>query len=186
MRNRVNGAGIYLYSYLVDFLNKIELDNKFLLAIHWDVKVLAYKVGCCTLGLLEKQITGSLRRIKEKEKCAFNMSEHYLNLLFYFEKCAKDCSSFLLNNETFCDQSFISEDKCFDSLNEQVSDEEQKMIKQYLEIIFGGFVVVSFRMLHSHLKEGVFATITEELKRKLHLSALQTQLLRETLQCWRG
>ena len=114
------------------------------------------------------------------------MSKHYLNLLFYFEKWAKDCSSFLLNNETFCDQSFISEDKCFDSLNEQVSDEEQKIIKQYLEIIFGGFVVVSCRMLHSHLKEGVFATIREELKRKLHLSVLQMQLLRETLQCWRG
>ena len=85
------------------------------------------------------------------------MSKHYKDLLFYFEKWPEDCSSFLINNETFCDQSFISEDKCFDSLNMQGSDEEQKMIKQCLEIIFGGFVVVSCCM---------FSTITEELKKE--------------------
>ena len=102
----------------------------------------------------------------EKEKCVLNMSKHCQDLLFYFEKWAEDCSSFLMNNETFCDRSFISEDKCFDSLNVQVSVEEQKMVKQCLEIIFGEFVVVSHRMLHSHLKEGVFSTITEELKKE--------------------
>ena len=47
-----------------------------------------------------------------------------------------------------------------------MSDEEQKMVKQCLEIIFGRFVVVSRRMLPSHLKEGVVATITEELKKE--------------------
>ena len=67
-----------------------------------------------------------------------------------------------MNNDAFYDRSFISQDKCLDSLNVQLSDEEQKIVKQCLEIIFGGFVVVSRRMLHSHLKEGVFATITEE------------------------
>ena len=51
----------------------------------------------------------------------------------------------------------------FDSLNVQVSDEEQKMVKECLEMIFGGFGV-SRQMLHSHLREGVFATITGELK----------------------
>ena len=40
------------------------------------------------------------------------------------------------------------------------------MVKQCLEIIFGRFVVVSRRMLPSHLKEGVVATITEELKKE--------------------
>ena len=47
-----------------------------------------------------------------------------------------------------------------------MSDEEQKMVKKSLEIIFGGLVVVSRHMLHSHLKEGVFSTITEELKKE--------------------
>ena len=127
---------------------------------------MAYKVGSRALGLIEKQITGPLWRTMEKVKCVLNKSKHYQDLLFYFEKWTDDCSSFLINNETFCDWSFISEDKCFDSLNEQVSDEEQKMAKQCLEIIFGGFITVSHQMLHSHLKEGVFATITEELKKE--------------------
>ena len=85
------------------------------------------------------------------------MSKHYQNLLFYFEKCAEDCSSFLINNETFCDWSLIYKDKCFDSLNAQVSDKKQKMVTQCLEIIFGGFID-SCWMLHSYLKEGVFAS----------------------------
>ena len=161
----LNDAGIYyLFDYLVDFY-KIKLDNKLLLAVHWDLKVLVYKVACRALGLIlmEKQITDPLWRIMEKEKCVLNMSKHYQDLLFYFEKWTDDCSSFLINNETFCDWSFISEDKCFDSLNEQVSNKEQKMVKQCLEIIFGRFDV-SRSMLHSHLKEEVFATITEVLK----------------------
>ena len=54
----LNGAGIYcLLDYAVDFFIKIELDNKWLLAVHWD---LAYKVGCHALSLIEKQITGLL------------------------------------------------------------------------------------------------------------------------------
>ena len=53
-----NGPGIYyLFDYLVDFFNETELDNKLLLAVHWDLKVLAYKVDCRALGLTEKQIT---------------------------------------------------------------------------------------------------------------------------------
>ena len=92
------------------------------------------------------------------------MSKHQ-NLLFYSEKWAEDCSSFLINKKTFCDCSFIFDGKIFDSLNVQVSDEEQKMVKQCLEMIFGGFGV-SRQMLYSHLKEEMFVTITEELKHK--------------------
>ena len=54
----------------------------------------------------------------------------------------------------------------------QVSDKEQKMVKQCLEVIFGGFVVVSCWRLHSHLKEGVFATITEELKKEWRITII--------------
>ena len=103
---------------------------------------MAYKVGCRALGLIKKQITGPFWRILVKEKYVLNMSKHYQDLLFYFEEWAEDCSSFLINNDTFYDWSFISEDKCFDYLNVQVSDEEQKIAKQCLEITFGAFVVV--------------------------------------------
>ena len=65
-----------------------------LLAVHWDLKVLAYKVSCHALGLIEKQITCPLWRFMEKEKCVLNMSKHDQDLLFYFEKWAEIAVTF--------------------------------------------------------------------------------------------
>ena len=92
------------------------------------------------------------------------MPTHYQKLLACFEKWADDFTSFL-NNETFCDPSFISQDICFNSLNEPVSEEMDIMTKQCLEIIFGGFVIVARRMLHDHLKEGKYSTKTSLLEK---------------------
>ena len=86
-----------------------------------------------------------------KEKCVLNISTHYQKLLTCFEKWEDDSTSFL-NNETLCDPSFISQDVCFNSLNEPVSEEMHIMTKQCLEVIFGGLVIVTWRMLHDHLR----------------------------------
>ena len=40
------------------------------------------------------------------------------------------------------------------------------MTKECLEIIFSGFVVVSRRMLHDHLKGGEYSSITPELEKE--------------------
>ena len=57
----INAAGVYyLFDHLVDFFDNIELENRLLVAVHWDLKVLAYKVGCRALGFIEKLITGPL------------------------------------------------------------------------------------------------------------------------------
>ena len=43
----INAAGVYyLFDHLVDFFNNIELENRLQVAVPWDLKVLAYKVGC--------------------------------------------------------------------------------------------------------------------------------------------
>ena len=115
-----------------------------------------------------------------KEKCLLGMSKHYQNLLERFEKWAVDCTSFL-NKETFCDNSFVSHDECFESLSTPVSDEVQRMTKECLEIIFSGFVVVT-RMLHNHLKGGKYSAITPELEKK----AQQMQIQSGILGCWIG
>ena len=77
-----------------------------------------------------------------------------------FEKWEVNCT-FFLNNETFCDNSFVSHDECFESLCTPVSDEVQRMTKECLEIIFSGFAVVT-RMLHDHLNGGIYSAITPE------------------------
>ena len=40
------------------------------------------------------------------------------------------------------------------------------MTKECLEIIFSGFVVVSRRILHDHLKGGEYSPITPELEKE--------------------
>ena len=90
--------------------------------------------------------SGPLWRIINKEKCVLVMSKHYQNLTECFEKRAADCI-FHLNNKTFCGNSFVSHDESLESLCTPVSDEIQRMTKEWFEIIFGGFVVVSRRML---------------------------------------
>ena len=40
------------------------------------------------------------------------------------------------------------------------------MTKEYLEIIFSGFVVVSRRMLYDHLKGGKYSAVTPELEKE--------------------
>ena len=148
----INAAGLYyLFDHLVDFFNNIELENRLLVAVHWDHKVLAYKVGCRALGLIEKLIIGPLWGTMNKTKCVLGMSKHYKNLLECFEKWEVNCN-FFLNNETFCDNSFVSHDECFESLRTPVSDEVQRMTKKCLEIIFSGFPVVS-RMLHEYIQQ---------------------------------
>ena len=43
----LNGAGVfYLYSYLVEFLNNVSLDNKLMSSVFYDLEVLQYKVAC--------------------------------------------------------------------------------------------------------------------------------------------
>ena len=61
-----NAAGVYyLFDHLVDFFDNIELENRLLVAVHWDLKVLAYQVGCPALGLIEKLVTGPLLGIRK-------------------------------------------------------------------------------------------------------------------------
>ena len=152
------GASVYfLFDNFINFFDQMELDSRLLVAVYWDLKVLAFRVGYRVLGLIEKLVTGPLWRIMVKEKCVLNMSTHYQNLLTCFEKWADDCTSFL-NNETSCEPSFISQDDCFNSLHKPVSEEIHIMTKQCLEIIFGRLVIVTRRILHDHLKEGKYST----------------------------
>ena len=56
-----NGAGVcFLYDMLLYFLRKIKLNKKLPEGVHWDLNMLAFRVGCRALGLIEKLVTGPL------------------------------------------------------------------------------------------------------------------------------
>ena len=64
----VNAAGVYfLYDQLFNFFRRIEDNNKLLDAIHWDLEVLTFKIGCRALEVIEKLITGPLRKMIASE-----------------------------------------------------------------------------------------------------------------------
>ena len=74
----LNGAGVfYLYSFLIDFLNNLPLDNKLMPAVYHDLQVLHFRVACQALGLIDKYVAGPLWRMMVKEKEVLNMSKHY-------------------------------------------------------------------------------------------------------------
>ena len=77
---RFNGAGVYfLYDMLLHFFGKTELHNKRLEAVHWDLNVLAYRVGCRALGLI-----GNKNTLTGLTNCK-NTSRHHAHLSI----CAK-------------------------------------------------------------------------------------------------
>ena len=66
----LNGVGVfYLYIYLIEFL-----DNKLMSATFYDLHVLAYKVACQALGLIDKLVAGPLWRTMVEEKEVLDMS----------------------------------------------------------------------------------------------------------------
>ena len=78
------------------------------IAVYWDLKELAFRVGQFVLELVEKLATDPLSRIKEKEKCLMKMPTHYQKLLSCFKKSTEGSNS-CLNNKAFY-HSFVLQD----------------------------------------------------------------------------
>ena len=66
----------YIYSFLVEFLNELSLDNKLMSAEYHDLQVLHFRVACQALSLIDKYITGSLWRMMVEEKEVLDV-KHY-------------------------------------------------------------------------------------------------------------
>ena len=101
-----------------------------------------------------------------KEKCVLGMSKHCQNLLECIEKWGVNYT-FFLNDKTFSDNSFVTHNESFESLCTPVRNEVQRMTRESFEIIFSGFVVVSRRMLHDHLKGGKYSPVRPESLKNL-------------------
>ena len=105
------------------------------------------------LGLIEKLITGPLRKIMNCENHILGMSKHYQDRLAYLKASSKNTTS-LLEGLTFCDASFANKDKTIKNLLKPCSKEVEEMTRQYVELIFPVLEVVTRRILHDHTKEG--------------------------------
>ena len=162
----LNGAGVfYLYNYLIEFLENVSLDNKLMSAAFYDLHVLAYKVACQALGLIDKLVTGPLWRTMVKEKEVLDISVHYQKMYDFFKQCAADPSLFLDGTNLPFPDLIIEDDRLTALLNIEL-DEEGLMLKQCFSLIFAGFVTVGERMLEDHLIGGKYSEPNEELRRE--------------------
>ena len=134
-------------------------------AVFHDLQVLAFKVACQALGLIDKLVSGPLWRMMVKEKEVLSMSTHYQGLYEFFKEGAEDATAFL-NGESRPFPDLVVEDDRLTALLEFEENDSKMMLKQCLELIFGGFVSVTERMLQDHIAGGKYATPNEDLRKE--------------------
>ena len=160
----LNGAGVfYLYPFLVDFLNNLSLDNKLMSAVYHDLQVLHFRVACQALGLIDKYVTGPLWRMMVKEKEVLNMSKHYQKMYTFFNDCFLDATPFLEGKNSLFPDLVGEDDRLASLLCFDYGPNVELMLKQCLELIFGGFVSISKKMPKDHLHGGNYASPDESL-----------------------
>ena len=82
------GCVYHLHNNITEFLSKVHgTPNKLLKAVHADVGVPVYIVGCRVLGLLNKLITAPLWRITEKEGHILDLCQTYTLLHTFLGEC---------------------------------------------------------------------------------------------------
>ena len=131
------------------FFDEIDKSNKLIKAVHHDLSVLGYRVGCKALGLIHKLVTGPLWRKLSAEKTALDMTSHYQHMVECFTKWCNNCDAFLKGEESLF-KDLVHKDDLYHSLIKPF-EQDEAMVKPLLEIIFSGFLSVSNRMLHDHL-----------------------------------
>ena len=100
-----------------------------------------------------------------KEKEVLNMSTHCQSLYELFKESAEDATAFLNGaSRTFPD--FVVEADRLTVLSKFEENGSKMMLKPCLELIFGGFVSITERMLQDHIAGGKYATPDEDLQRE--------------------
>ena len=160
----LNGAGVfYLHPFLVEFLNNLSLDNKLMSAVYHDLQVLHFRVACQALDLIDKYVTGPPWRMMVKEKEVLNMSKHYQKMYIFFNDCFLDATPFLEGRNSIFPDLVREDDRLGSLLSFDYGPNVKLMLKQCLELIFGGFGSISKKMLEDHLHGGKYAAPDQNL-----------------------
>ena len=143
----LNDAGVfYLYSFLVDFLNNLSLDYKLMSAVYHELQVLHFRVACQALGLIDKYITGPFWRMMVKEKEVLDISKHYQKRYTFFNDCFLDATPFLEGRNSLFPDLVWEDERLASLLCFNYGPNVKLMLKQCLELIFGGCVSISQKL----------------------------------------
>ena len=156
------GILYYLHDHLKHFFDIVKDDNKLLKAVHSDLQIQSCVCGCRALGLINKFVTGSLRRLLEFGIHILGLNKHYQKMSSLSFDLSADASEFMLDNVIFFENMEILKGNVYNSLLIP-SDILNEPTKQGLEFIFGSLCIVTRRMLNDHLKDGKYANPCEQL-----------------------
>ena len=144
-------------------------DNNLLKAVSQDLNVKSYIAGCRALGLVDKFLTGPLWRLLVKVDNVLDMNKYYQKIEDLCLKVSENAEEFMKGNVIFFEEfetDLMNRDEIYDALMES-NEEYDLLTKQIIEIIFGGFSVITKRMLHDHLSGGNLDAENVELRSEL-------------------
>ena len=146
---------------LNDFFNQNKEGNKLLKAVHSDLSVHHFIVGCRALGLVSKAITEPLWKAIEKPGHILEMNCRYVRAVAMLEKWMNDPTTLLTLSEELYDDIPSEKDQVAASLTNG-NFASDAMTSQVLGLILAGVVSVSKHMLQQHLAGGEFTAMTEK------------------------
>ena len=132
-------------------------------AVYHDLQVLYFRVACEALDLIDKYVTGPLWRMMVKEKKVLNMSKYYQKMYTFFNDCFLDATPFLKGRNSLFPELVREDDRLASLLCFDYGPNVKLMLKQCLELIFGGFVSISKKILEDHLHGGKHAAPDQNL-----------------------
>ena len=146
------GILYYLHDHLKHFFDIVKDDNNLLKAVHSDLQIQSYLCGCRALGLINKFVTGPLRRLLEFGIHILDLNNHYQKMSSLSFDLSVDASEFMLGNVIFFENMEILKDNVYNSLllPSYILDEPTK---QGLEFMFLYIAEQNFGMLDRLIRE---------------------------------
>ncbi|XP_065656137.1 uncharacterized protein LOC136081830 [Hydra vulgaris] len=154
-----NAAALYYHKDSIpEFLNAWPNSNNLLKAIKEDITNLVFIAEVCTLGIIDKLLTGPMWRIIESLDSILFLNPYLLRLKVRLSSLCIDASSLLFaNGKIFEDTNLLHQDVVYTKLFECTqNDEFDSLTVQSLEIIFHSILVILERQCADQLPGGKY------------------------------
>ena len=159
------GISYFMHQICRNFFENVKDDNKLLNAVFYDLQVDSFIAGCRALGIISKIVTGPLWRLLESKIHILDLSNHFQRMERLFSAFAVDAQDVLDGGVIFFEGVDVKKDCVYDKLF-QKSELYDKPTLQCLELLFGSFSIITKRMLHDHLEDGLYDNVTDANLRK--------------------
>ena len=156
----------FLHSQMKNFLESYGSENRLLKSVLFDLKSVEFLAGVKALGLISKIITCPLWKVLENGEISLvDMNEKYLELVTFLEDASRNITNFMSGELFLFGENYVEKGPIFDAL--MGSDSFDNTVEMFLQIILPALCKLSKRLFQDHLPDGVFTSISDEMKVKV-------------------